>query len=209
MVKIKICGVRTEESAVACCDAGVDFVGFNFVDSSKRAINKARALALKPLLGSVDLVGVFQCLRAAPDEGLLQEIEEKARWVGLDYLQLHGNFSPDDCARLSEVRPVIKAFSVDEKFVSSRLEEFAPHVKYFLFDAAQPGSGQTFSWSKLKELPRLRPFFLAGGLRAENIKEAISAVNPDVVDTASGVERDGQIDADLIFEFCRKARRSQ
>lgn len=73
------------------------------------------------------------------------------------------------------------------------------------FDAAEPGSGKAFDWKMLAEKKRTKPWFLAGGLTAENTGKAISLIHPDVVDVSSGVEytdRKGK-DPEKIAAFVR------
>lgn len=79
------------------------------------------------------------------------------------------------------------------------------HVgEYLIFDSPKPGSGKTFDWSTIpKDSP---PFFLAGGLNPENVKEAIEQVNPFAVDVSSGVETNGIKDPEKIKDFIRRVR---
>ena len=84
-------------------------------------------------------------------------------------------------------------------------EAESPRICAYLFDAAEPGSGKAFDWKMLAEKKRTKPWFLAGGLTAENAGKAISLIHPDVVDVSSGVEytdRKGK-DPEKIAAFVR------
>lgn len=208
-LKIKICGVRTRTAAAAAERAGADFAGLNFVPSSRRAIDRARARAVRAALGEVTPVGVFL-------DQPLPFIEEIAHEIGIDWLQLHGS-EPPACCRLLEEKGfrVIKAIRISGAIAAGAIETYRPHVSAFLFDGPTPGSGRTFGWSLLASIAIDLPFFVAGGLTPENVAEAVSAVElvPSTapwrgVDTASGVEVAGEQDPERIRAFVARARSS-
>ncbi len=104
--------------------------------------------------------------------------------------------------------PVLKAFNVDDmdefKMYSSN-EKIAGYV----FDAAQPGSGKSFDWDILSQIERDgKLFILAGGLNPDNVRKAVAAVNPDMVDVSSGVENDDGFGKDIlkIEKFVKQIR---
>lgn len=120
----------------------------------------------------------------------LEEIESVLRKVPLDAIQLHGNESPEFCDRLN--RPIWKVFSVGRGWDSSALVPYAKSAAVHLFDTAGPkgtsgGTGKTFDWSLLPSNPP-HPWYLAGGLRPDNIATAITLHRPDGLDLNSGVE---------------------
>src|SRR5947209_2564781 len=83
-VKVKICGTRSKKSALAAIDAGADFLGFNFVEGSKRKINpKIAKEIIREVAGRVRVVGVFQNVE-------VDYINELVELLNLDYVQLHG-----------------------------------------------------------------------------------------------------------------------
>lgn len=107
--------------------------------------------------------------------------------------------------------PVLKAFNVSDM---DKYEEYHnnPRIAGYVFDAQEPGSGRTFDWSLVKQVPRDEKFLLlAGGLNIENVEEAIRFVKPDGVDVSSGVENSGKTgkDEDKIKQFVRKVRRME
>ena len=206
-VKVKICGVTNWTDARQACEAGADFLGFNFWPRSPRYITPAKArLIVRRLPKGVAAVGVF-----------VDETEAKtmkiARTVGLDYLQLHGDESPDSVARLQRILPVIKAIRVRESFGPAELARFKRASAILLdgFDRKMPGgTGKTFQWSTARRARRYGKIFLAGGLTPENIAEAISIAKPFAVDACSGVEaKPGKKNAALVQAFLQAAKKTK
>lgn len=170
---IKVCGITTEEDALAAAEAGVSAIGLNFYPRSPRYVSSNRALKISELLqASVLRVGVF--VSPAADE-LVRVAEECC----LDVVQIHGT-AP---VKLSGLR-VWRAVAVDASFSPSKLEE--PGVEAFLLDAPYGGSGQVFDWSRVRNVNAR--FVLAGGLDASNVEEAISVAKPWGVDACSKLE---------------------
>ena len=116
--------------------------------------------------------------------------------AGFDLIQIHGDPANLDiktaksiCEYTSKFSlPILKAFNVSD-IDSYNYWQSCPSVAGFVFDAAKPGSGKTFDWTLLKNLPRSKKLFmLAGGLAPENVSNAIFFLHPDGVDVSSGVE---------------------
>ncbi len=201
---IKICGVRDVAAADACIEQRVDLVGLNFVTGRRRAIDAATGAELAARIRGRGpmITGVFM-------DAEVTEVERVYDAVGLDVIQLHGAESPAVCAALQKHGKIIKAISVTPDFDPAVLEEYAPHVWAFLFDGAAAGSGRPFDWSALDGVARDRPVFVAGGLQPSNVADAIQRLDPDGVDTASGVEIDGHIQPDQVAAFCAAVRQSE
>jgi phosphoribosylanthranilate isomerase len=167
----------------ACIRLGVDHVGLNFVPSSPRHVDFDTARRLTDRIGGrLPVVGVFK-------DQSIEEIEEALRQVPLDAIQLHGKESPGFCARVN--RPVWKVFSVGRGWDPSSVLSYSGAAVH-LFDSAgsdgsSGGTGKTFDWSLLPTRSSL-PWYLAGGLCAENIPSAITLHRPDGLDLNSGVE---------------------
>ena len=184
-VKVKICGITNWADAKRAVDAGADFLGFNFYAKSPRYIAPAKARRIvRRLPKSVSAVGVF-----------VNENEEKmvdtARAVGLTALQLHGDESPAEVARLRRILPVIKAIRAGKSFRPAQLAKFRRASAILLdgFDRRlRGGTGRTVDWRLARRANRYGRIFLAGGLTPENISEAIRAAAPFAVDVCSGVE---------------------
>lgn len=185
MVKVKICGITNWTDARRSVAAGADFLGFNFYPPSPRYIAPAKARRIiRRLPERITVVGVFV---NEPEEKMLQI----ARAVGLDYLQLHGDESPEIISRLKRVIPVIKALRVRKSFRPVQLAPFK-RASAVLLDGFQPrrygGTGKTFNWSMARRAKGNGKIFLAGGLTPQNVAAAIHAARPYAVDVCSGVE---------------------
>lgn len=208
--RIKMCGMTREKDVELGIELGIDALGFIFFEKSPRNVypDFVRAIISK-LPPFVDCVGVFV-------DRALEEVEEIIEYCGLSHAQLHGSEDPKYCERLERVAApchVVKAFRVGAE---SSAEQFKPYndlVHGFLLDTYEEGTvggtGKSFDWSVIKGLELQRPIILAGGLTADNVKEAIGAVNPFAVDVNSGVEIEPGIkDHASVTQFVQKVRNS-
>jgi phosphoribosylanthranilate isomerase len=182
-VKVKICGIRALDEALAAQELGVDALGFNFWEHSPRYIALAEAEAIiRELNPFVACIGVFVNERA-------ERVREIQQRLGLGAVQLHGDESSECCSALAPIK-VIKAFRVKEGFVPESVRAYK--VNAILLDAGVPGqfggTGRSFDWRVALEVKQYGPLVLAGGLSAENVGEAIQRVRPSVIDVCSGVE---------------------
>lgn len=190
-VKVKICGIRTIKAAVAAFDAGADYLGFNFVKTSKRKISMEKAKEIASVVkGKVALVGVFQNAESI-------EVNRIAEEVGLDFVQLHGE---EDNAYIEKMtRPVIKSFTVlDNPEIIQ--------VKYLMLDRVVQGKGDIVDLEKAKTYARRFSLFFAGGLTPDNIGDIVKKVRPYAVDVASGVETNGEQNLEKIKLFIERAK---
>lgn len=203
--RIKICGIRDEESAFAAADAGADAIGLVFYRQSPRYIEPEEAWQLvgmmPPFLSSVGLFVNADLERFMNTEELCPT----------DMSQLHGQESED---LVRQCGPnVIKAVRFDAATIDAELARWdaVDEVDAVLVDGSAGGQGTSFDWTGLAAAgKRLRkPLILAGGLTPENVGEAIRIVRPYAVDVSSGVESaPGVKDPDLIEAFCRAVRRA-
>ncbi|RLL42045.1 phosphoribosylanthranilate isomerase [Oceanobacillus piezotolerans] len=199
---VKICGIKNKEAALVAEQAGVDFIGFVFAES-KRKINPSTAAEIATSLPShVKKVGVFV-------NETVDRMIEIAEVVGLDYIQLHGDEDAHVAASLPY--PVIKAFSVGEIEVKE-MRDYP--CEYLLLDspkgAYRGGNGITFDWSAVTELaiPHEK-IILAGGLTADNVRQAIQIAGPIGVDVSSGVETNNEKDIEKIMQFITEAKKTR
>jgi phosphoribosylanthranilate isomerase len=193
MVKVKICGITNLSDARRAVEAGADFLGFNFYPKSSRYIAPAAARRIvQRLPEKVASVGVFV---NEPEREMLAIAQQ----VGLDYVQLHGDETPEAVSRMRRSFRVIKAIRVRDALRASQLAIFKRASSILLdgFDAhLRGGTGKSFNWKLAKRAGRKRQIFLAGGLTPENAAEAVSAARPFAIDVCSGVEsRPGKKDA--------------
>lgn len=182
MTKIKICGITSREDIELINEFLPEYAGFvMFYPKSKRNISAEKAVSL---LSALDKRITTVAVTVSPDEKQVAEIAS----CGFDLVQIHGNLT-DEVLNNSSI-PILRAVNV--KSCESKYD-FPEHknIVGYVFDAASPGSGKTFDWELLGNIPRdSRLFMLAGGLNSENVLQAIERVNPDIIDVSSGVEND-------------------
>lgn len=199
MTKIKICGITHPDIAYDAACKGANFIGLIFVPSSKRAITiqLARAIAEAAREGGAEPVAVF----TESHSNSMQEICEK---TNVQWVQLHGDQSREQQHLLpaSIHRIYVQPVSRDGSFgLDERVKTLDKNRDYLLFDGMKAGSGNTFNWSHFSYAGDF-PWFLSGGLNAENVKEAIRILNPTGVDVSSGVEnRMGDKTSKLVEQF--------
>jgi phosphoribosylanthranilate isomerase len=205
-MKVKVCGVTSYEDAALVLDEGVDALGFNFYPSSPRYIRPEDARAIVRRIPPFAVtVGLFVNV-AKP--GL---VEKTARAAGVQILQLHGDETPDYCRELKEW-PLIKAFRVGPDGIPAGIDQYP--VQGILFDSKDDalfgGTGKIFQWDLVRDLRRFKPVLLAGGLRPDNVLDAIRTVNPYALDVCSGIESaPGRKDAVKLKQFMREVRNAE
>jgi phosphoribosylanthranilate isomerase len=202
-MKVKVCGITSYEDAAMVLDQGVDALGFNFYPPSPRYISPAEARSIiRRLPPFVVTVGLFVNVAGQA------QVSEAARSAGVQVLQLHGDETPEYCRGLADW-PLIKALRIGEGGIPGNLEEYP--VRGFLLDVKDDtlfgGTGKSFNWSLAKSIRHVRPIILAGGLRPENVRGAVSVVEPYGVDVCSGVESaPGKKDAGKLMEFMNEVK---
>ena len=198
MTRIKICGITTPEDARDAALLGAAVIGLNFYEGSPRLVKPERALRIiESLPPFVTTVGVF--VNYADPEAL----EDFATSIRLDAVQLHGDESPDYCSVIDRVK-VIKAFRVGENFKVDTVRNYPASA--FLLDAYSAdefgGTGRVFNWDQVTGANAFGQIILAGGLRSENVGQAIDQLHPFAVDVSSGVESEpGRKDYELMRKF--------
>ncbi|OGL61917.1 MAG: hypothetical protein A3I72_05695 [Candidatus Tectomicrobia bacterium RIFCSPLOWO2_02_FULL_70_19] len=205
MIRVKICGVTTLEDARFALECGADALGFNFVPGTPRCLPEEAAASLAAALPPFGVrVGVF--VNETPPR-----IEQIARQVGLDAVQLHGDETPEDCRWLGgRGLRVIRALRVRGPGTLAEADRF-PSCAILLDAYAEGrlgGTGETFDWSLARELAGRRTVILSGGLKPGNVAQAIQEVRPYGVDASSGVEggAPGRKDPDRVRRFIENAR---
>lgn len=199
MSKIKVCGLSRMEDIQAVNEAGPDFCGFIIeFQKSSRCVSRERVKELrKELRSGIIPVGVFvNAPIELPAELLRKGIIEMA--------QLHGKEDESYMERLRGItdKPLIKAFSIQTK--EDMEEALKSSADYILLDQGSGGTGKTFDWSLVPKIER--PFFLAGGLGEENLRQAIETTAPWAVDLSSSLETKGKKDREKIFRAVELVR---
>ncbi|MBL8760962.1 MAG: phosphoribosylanthranilate isomerase [Phycisphaerae bacterium] len=203
--RIKICGIRDEDAAVAAIEAGADALGFVFVRSSARYIDPADAWSLVSALPPfVSSVGVF--MNASVDH--FCEVEETCPTT---LAQLHGG---EDESTVRQCGPgIVRGLRFHPDTIDADLARWdaIDEVDAILVDGSAGGEGTTLDWNHLARTiePISKHIILAGGLTPNNVTDAIRVVRPYAVDVSSGVEREkGVKDPELIEAFCDAVRRA-
>lgn len=179
--KIKICGLTSPAEARYLNENHVDFAGMVlFFPKSKRNISIKQAMEIMAALdASIKRVAVV----ISPSIEQIRQIEA----AGFDYIQIHGEI-PETKAAIAI--PILKAFNVSDMNSYEKYHNDS-RIAGYVFDAIEPGSGKTFDWRLVDNIPRdEKLLLLAGGLNPDNVRMAIEAVHPDGVDVSSGVEND-------------------
>ena len=206
--RVKICGITRTQDIQPVIDAGADAIGFVFFPPSPRSVNAEQAKVLvQHIPAYVQAVGLF--VNASKEE-----IAEVLKEVPLDVLQLHGDETPEQCQQIAQYtgRRWYKAIQVkpDLDIVKTIQQYQAVGASAILLDAWHPelkgGTGHSFDWSQFPQLEI--PLILAGGLKPENIEDAIKTTKAYAVDVSGGVESaKGIKDQQLIERFMQGVHR--
>lgn len=212
---MQIAGVVDAEDAAVVVGCGVDFLGFPLgleVERGDCAEDEA-ARIIGRLPPSVEPVLITYLVEP-------EAIAALARRIGAAWVQLHGSISADAAARLHALAPelrLVRSLIVrgEGPELEAEIDAFAPSVAAYLTDSYDPATGargatgRTHDWAVSRRLAAYapHPLVLAGGLTAENVREAIAAVAPAAVDAHTGVEGpDGRKCRQRLERFVAGAR---
>ncbi|WP_312430250.1 phosphoribosylanthranilate isomerase [Lacrimispora sp.] len=203
--KIKLCGLTRREDILAVNTWKPDFAGFVFAPG-KRRLTGTKAQELKSmLLPEIPAVGVFV---NSPIDDILSLTGNGI----IDLIQLHGDEDRDYMIKLKSCLapgiPVIKAIRVRQAEDMKEAENLP--ADYLLFDTYTKelygGSGKTFDWSMIPDINK--PWFLAGGIDASNVRQAMKT-KAFCLDLSSSVETEGKKDPQKIKEIIQTVRSEQ
>lgn len=182
---LKICGMRDKKNILDVSAVGVDYMGFIFYNGSPRFVGETFNVPDIPV--SVKRVGVFV-------NETSEEILKKVKIHQLDYVQLHGDETPQQCEVLkSHNTGVIKVFSIDNTFDFQVTKSYTEVVDFFLFDTRgkhRGGNAFRFDWTVLHNYNQEVPFFLSGGIGPDNLQDLdmLKGMNIHAIDVNSGAE---------------------
>ena len=181
--RVKICGLTSVEDALVAVNYGVDAIGLVFYEPSPRYVEIDQACSIaKSMPAFVTKTALF----VNPDKNYVEQVLAE---VDIDLLQFHGDEDAEFCQQFS--KPYIKAVRMQETIDLEFLANEFKASSGLLLDAYVPGvpggTGEKFSWEWIPESLGL-PVILAGGLTAENVKQAIHTAKPWAVDVSGGVE---------------------
>ena len=198
MTRIKLCGLSRPCDIEAVNALRPDYIGFVFAAKSRRYVSPEAARSLRQELDpAIRAVGVF--VREQPEA-----VAALLNGGVIDMAQLHGGEDAAYIARLRALtdKPLIQAFRVDGPADLEKARTSA--ADYILLDNGAGGTGSAFDWALLRGFDR--PCFLAGGLRPENVGDAVAALHPYAVDVSSGIETDGLKDFEKMKAFVSAVR---
>lgn len=204
MTKIKICGLKRPEDIEYVNQYLPDYAGFVFAGSKRKVTDEQAEELSRKLDGRIIAVGVFV---NEPAEHIVNLVKKGIIRV----VQLHGDEDREYILKLrenlEESVKIIKAVRVQNR--EQILEAEKLPCDYLLLDTWQKdaygGCGKQFDKSLIPE-DMSKPYFLAGGLAADNIRENIQICHPYAVDVSSAVETDGKKDEKKIQEFIERVR---
>ena len=211
-VSVKICGMVALQDVEASVDAGADYLGFVFFEKSPRNLSVPQAATLMQ-----DVPDAVQkvALLVNPTDVFLSDLLAAAP---VDLLQLHGSETPERLFEIKETTgvPVMKALGVADQSDLAAIDSYAYVADQILVDAKPPkgadlpgGNGLAFDWTLIANRMWSQPWMLAGGLRPDNARAAISRTDAVQLDVSSGVETaPGVKDSALIRAFIETAKRS-
>jgi phosphoribosylanthranilate isomerase len=184
-MKLKVCGMRELENIQEVSNLKPDFMGFIFYPQSPRFVGKDFTV---PITLDAQRVGVFV-------NETTEEILAKVFLHGLQYVQLHGSETVEQCQELKSHNVlIIKVFSVADKIDFALLKSYQPAVDFFLFDTKGKffgGNASKFDWKLLDDYDLDTPFFLSGGIGPEDAEKIRFLNHPKLygIDVNSGVEQ--------------------
>ena len=206
---VKICGITTERDLKAAQDLGANFVGFVLEEKSKRYISLKR-LELLSMIICKPLKSV--ALMVDPSDNFLEMFLMNSK---VDYIQLHGEESPERVEQIAKKTkvPLIKAIGVEKESDLLNIRSYEDSVDYMLLDSKSKenghlkgGRGISFNWNIIRGFNFNKPWFLAGGLNANNVMDAIKITGAKMLDVSTGVETEpGKKSFDKMRKFIGRA----
>ncbi len=188
---IKICGITSEKDVESAQHLGANFIGFVLVQKSKRFVDLKK---LESLSLTVRKPSSSVALLADPSDDFLERLLMTCK---VDYIQLHGEESPkrvDQIARITNI-PLIKAIGVEKESDLINIRNYENSVDYMLLDSKakenghlKGGRGTSFNWNIIRGFSFNKPWFLAGGLNANNVIDAMKITGAKMLDVSTGVE---------------------
>ncbi|MBS7562878.1 phosphoribosylanthranilate isomerase [Mucilaginibacter sp. Bleaf8] len=199
-MKIKVCGMKVPENIRDVAGLGPDLMGFICYSKSPRYMADLNFDTLHELPSKLIKTGVFVNEEPEKIKALIAKYKFNA-------VQLHGNETPETCKELKTEVTVLKAFGVDDSFDFSQLKAYADSVDYFMFDTktdAHGGSGKTFNWGILNSYQLNVPFFICGGLSADNVAEVKCIEHPAFY----GVDLNSRFETEPGFKDVEKLKQA-
>jgi phosphoribosylanthranilate isomerase len=214
MTRVKICGIRDKNHALAAVEAGADFIGLVFAPSKRQVTPNQACEIVSAVKKSSDVTKVVGVFVNAP----ASQVNEIADFCALDCVQLSGDESWEYCREIIE--PIIKAIRIGQQSPEELCAELSaggellPAQRFITLLDSQVegkygGTGESFNWNLAQQVAEKFPVIIAGGLDPKNVARLIETVRPWGVDVSSGVESNGLKDASKIRAFVKAVRSTQ
>jgi phosphoribosylanthranilate isomerase len=213
MIKVKICGIKTEVHALAAAEAGADFIGLVFTPSPRQITpalaNKIVAALKQGKTAAPEIIGVFANMP-------VHVVNRIAEFCHLDYVQLSGDENMEYCRGITHA--IIKVMRVSRNYQPEQVcldlaawsQTLSGQKHLFLLDSYDRdrygGTGRQLDWDVAASIAKKFKVIIAGGLTPENVPVAINKVKPWGVDVSSGVETEGEKDMNKIKAFIKAVR---
>ena len=193
---VKICGLNSAESIQAAIDAGADALGFVFAESPRRVTPEQAAELTRDLPPSIGKVAVM--FHPTQDEWAIVRDVFKPGWLQTEAADFEHLEVPSDVGCFPVYRDKASGEFDDQEM------QWPSHI---LFEGARSGVGLQPNWEHAAHIAHRTCVMLAGGLNADNVREAIIRVHPWGVDVSSGVESSpGVKDPQKIRAFVEAAK---
>ncbi len=184
--KIKICGITNLNDARLAMKNKTDIIGFIFAKSPRQIkINEAKKIIKN--ICNLKYAGVFVNEKTKKINNLIKTLK-------LDFVQLCGEEKIKDIKKIknTEIIKVIRPRT--KKELINKIKKYKNHVDYFLLDTYKKGiyggTGEKFNWDFINVIKKSKkPYFVAGGIKPENIKELLIKYKPYAIDVNSGIEK--------------------
>ena len=191
-LKVKICGVQSISHVKACIKGKAKMIGLMFYNKSPRFINLKTAKKISNFAKKkIKRVGVIANIN-------IEEIKEITENVELDYLQFHGNETPNFLENVKKILKIkiIKALKISNKNYIKEISNFRKVSDYILIDTKIVKKNnlnfkkrsKELNWNLFKKIKDKRPLILSGALNINNLKQAIKKTNFRFVDVSSSLE---------------------
>jgi phosphoribosylanthranilate isomerase len=214
--RVKVCCIASPQEAEAAVMAGADALGLVArMPSGPGPIPDAQIAAVTAIVPPPVATFLLTSERTA------DAISAHIRATNPSTVQIVSHIDPAESARLAELQPHVRRVQVIHVEGSEALQMipvYSPHVHAFLLDSGRPnaavaelgGTGRAHDWEVSAAFVRAsdRPVFLAGGLSATNVADAIRRVRPYGLDLCSGVRTNGELDTAKLTAFMLAVERA-
>ena len=215
-VRVKVCCISSVEEARMAIEAGADAIGLvSSMPSGPGIIAEELIRAIARTVPPPIATFILTCHQGVDD------IVAQQQRCGANTVQLCDRLVEGSYDELRAAMPgvsIVQVIHVNGREAVEEAVEIAPYVDALLLDSGNQklatkelgGTGRTHDWRVSAEIRRRvrAPVFLAGGLRAENVREAILQVEPWGVDLCSGVRSEGHLDPSRLNAFMLQCRSS-